>query len=299
MRGLVLRVIRRILRHLDSALDRAGEVPFQPRAIVTNGREAAIECFLYSIEMPDTGAAAYLAEHVQRLVRTLAMLPLGGPETRALELGSYLQMAAVMERVLGYGSVRPAYYGDSIGTDTKTLFIKEQSAFRSEIDVFDAEADPYPYRDESFDVVLCCELIEHLLHDPMHMLIECSRVLKNDGLLVLTTPNTVSLSSVAASLIGRHNPQVFSRYPAQGNPDIPHVREYTPFEVAQVVQSAGFEIETLITERMPKCNHATWVIELLKKNGFETVLRGEQIYCLCRKRAGRALERFPAFLYSS
>jgi SAM-dependent methyltransferase len=274
-------------------------VSFQQGATSTNGRESAIECFLYSIEMPDAGAATYLAEHIRRLVRTLAMLPLGTPETRALELGSYLQMAATMERVLGYGSVRPAYYGADAGIDTKTLLIKGQSPFRSEIDVFDAEVDTYPYADGSFDVVLCCELIEHLIHDPMHMLVECWRVLKGNGLFVLTTPNTVSLSSVAAALNGRHNPQVFSRYPAKGNQDIPHVREYTPFEIVQALQSAGFEIQTLITERMPKCEHATWVIDLLRQNKFETSLRGEQIYCLSRKRSGGVLERFPAFLYSS
>jgi hypothetical protein len=35
-----------------------------------------------------------------------------------------------------------------------------------------------------------CESIEHLLRDPLHMLLESWRVLKDGGLFVLTTPNT-------------------------------------------------------------------------------------------------------------
>jgi SAM-dependent methyltransferase len=265
----------------------------------TNGCEASIEAFLASVEMGDASAAVYLGEHKQRLVRTLSLLPLGGPHRRALELGSYLHMAAVMERVLGYESVQPAYYSASIGRDLKTLPIKGERAFTADIDLFNAEFHTYPYSDSSFDVVLCCELIEHLLRDPQHMLLESWRVLKGGGLLVLTTPNISSLTSVWAALDGRHSPQVFSRYPAKGNCDLPHVREYTPHEIVQVLRSAGFEVENLITERMRGARHGTWVLDILKANGFETSLRGEQIYCLARKKQPATIDRFPAFLYNS
>jgi SAM-dependent methyltransferase len=95
----------------------------------------------------------------------------------------------------------------------------------------------YHYSDSSFDVVLCCELIEHLLRDPLHLLLGSWRVLKDGGLFVLTTPSISSLTSVWAALDGRHNPQVFSRYPAKGNCDLPHVREYTPHKIVQVLGS--------------------------------------------------------------
>ncbi len=111
--------------------------------------------------------------------------------------------------------------------------------------------------------------------------------------------HTSSLTSVWAVLDGRHNPQIFSRYPAKGNPDIPHVREYTPHEIRQALLSAGFDVEHLITERMPAVHHATWVLDILKSNGFDTSFRGEQIYCLARKRRPAPIDRFPTFLYSS
>ena len=52
--------------------------------------------------------------------------------------------------------------------------------------------------------MLCCELIEHLPSDPMHMMSEINRILKPGGHLVLTTPNIVSNRAIAAILQGYH-----------------------------------------------------------------------------------------------
>lgn len=75
---------------------------------------------------------------------------------------------------------------------------------------------------------------------------------------------------------GRRNPQVFSRYPRPGNNDTPHVREYTPVEISQALQAAGFKVDVLITERMKGADHATWVLDVLSANGFDTSLRGNR-----------------------
>lgn len=298
MRSIALRAIRKLLRRLDAALapgdaqNIAGELTPS-----TNGRESKIEEFLSSVAMSDQGASKYFREHRQRLIRTLSLLPLGNAQSRALELGSYLHMAAALERVLGYGFVRAAYYSPSLAHETKSLAIGGQ-LYTTEVDLFDAESDAFPYPESAFDLVLCCEVIEHLIHDPMHLLLESWRVLADNGQIVLTTPNIASLSSVSAVLEGRQNPQVFSRYPPLGNPDTPHVREYTPHEIDQMLHSAGFEVTYLFTERLRQAQHATWVFDVLRANRFETRLRGEQMYCLAKKRACTAVDRFPPFLYS-
>ena len=299
MRRIGLRAVRKILRRLDAALDVRGDVSSYQNLLKTNGREGAIDAFLSAVDTSENSMDEYVREHRQRLIRTLSLLPLGDPGMHALELGSYLHMAAAMERVLDYGWVRPAYYGDSVGHDTKRLLIRGQPPYSAEIDLFDAERHTYPYSDGFFDVILCCELIEHLLSDPLHMLLECRRVLKDHGLFVLTTPSSASLTSVAAALGGKHTPQVFSKYPAKGNPDVPHVREYTPYEIDQALRAACFGIESLTTERAQGATHATWVLEILRDNGFETCLRGEQIYCLARKERNCVPDRFPQFLYAT
>ena len=297
MRRIGLRAIRKLLRRLDSALATGEAQKIAELTPSTNGCESKIDEFLSSIAMADQGAAAYFREHKQRLVRTLSLLPLGSARSRALELGSYLHMTAALERVLGYGFARAAYYSPSLGHETKSLTIGGQ-LYTTEVDLFDAESHDFPYSESAFDLVLCCELIEHLIRDPMHMLLESWRVLADNGQIVLTTPNVASLSSVAATLEGRQNPQVFSRYPALGNADTPHVREYTPHEIGELLRSAGFEVTYLFTERLREAQHATWVLDVLEANRFETTLRGEQMYCVARKRGRTTVDRFPRFLYS-
>ncbi len=46
-----------------------------------------------------------------------------------------------------------------------------------------------PFEDKSFDLVWCSEVMEHL-HEPKFLLDEIERVLKQNGLAVLTTPNS-------------------------------------------------------------------------------------------------------------
>lgn len=295
MRLFALRAIRRLLKEVDIRIERERR-GILPTAHAGNGRAAEIEEFLRSLELSSPAERTYLEVHLSRLVRTLSLVPPGAG--RALELGSYVYTAAALDRVLGYTNVRGAYYSSVPGRDVKSLNIQGQPDFACEIDLFDAERHPYPYPDASFDLVLCCELIEHLILDPMHLFFECHRILAEGGLLLLTTPNAASFTAVACSLHGWRNPQVFSAYPASGNCDTPHVREYTTREVADAVKAAGFEVEALFTERIAGFDEGAWVKALLEREGFDTLLRGEQTYCLARTRADLPRERYPKWLYA-
>lgn len=50
-----------------------------------------------------------------------------------------------------------------------------------------------PYDDQSFDLALCMEVIEHVA-DQRHLITQLSRVLKPGGRLLLTTPNILNLN---------------------------------------------------------------------------------------------------------
>lgn len=50
------------------------------------------------------------------------------------------------------------------------------------------DKEPLPFEMDSLDAIFCGEVIEHLL-DPDHLLDEIFRVLKPNGIAVLTTPN--------------------------------------------------------------------------------------------------------------
>jgi len=294
MRHVVLHGLRRLLQGLDQRLAKLGCA--EERTPAGNGREAEIEAFLRELPL-EAGARGYLETHRARLVRTLGLVPAEGG--RALELGTYGFTAALVGRVLGYREVRGAYYAATPGRERKTVALPGGDEYVLEVDLFDAERHEFPYASGQFDLVLCCELIEHLTCDPMRMLMECQRVLREDGLLLLTTPNAASLSSIASVLLGWHNPQVFSMYPPPGDAASPHVREYTPRELRDAVEAAGFAVEALFTEPIPALaeSHA-WAGALLEREGFDTALRGEQSYCVARRRAGAPLDRRPAWLYA-
>jgi len=135
----------------------------------------------------------------------------------------------------------------------------------------------------------------------MHMLLEIGRVLIDGGALVLTTPNIASFASVARLLRASGHPQICSKY---ANPEreladleVPHVREYTPQELREATNAAGFEIASLITEEIANYNPEIWVGEFLRRNGYPSNLRGEQTYCVARKKVGATINRYPDFLY--
>lgn len=59
--------------------------------------------------------------------------------------------------------------------------------------------------DEEFDLIICCELLEHL-HDPSEMLACLMRKLKHEGHIIITVPNGYAGLEVINQLILRKNP---------------------------------------------------------------------------------------------
>jgi SAM-dependent methyltransferase len=248
----------------------------------------------------DDDARAYVATHITRLAKTLEITPAGGPEDRILEMGAYLQITPALKTKLGYGEVRGCYYGPTGRVDHRVAVSAAGERFACDIDHFDAEKDCFPYPDEHFSTVLCCELIEHLFGDPMHMMCEINRILKPGGHLVLTTPNIAALRGIASILQGYH-PGFFHAYirPRDGETDPRHNREYTPEEVRQLLENSGFTVALLETGEFRDEAHSehAWVRRLLEIHGLSTELRGDGIYAVGQK-CGPVRERYPGWLYT-
>jgi SAM-dependent methyltransferase len=202
---------------------------------------------------------------------------------------------------LGYGEVRGCYYGPAGEVDHRSILSAADDRFECDLDLFDAEKDRFPYPDQHFATVLCCELLEHLPGDPMHMMAEINRILRPGGHLVLTTPNIVSLRAMSAMLLGYH-PGFFPAYirPTENGEEVEarHNREYAPREVVYLMSDAGFRVTLLETGEFldqPKPEH-NWVQAILEKCQCPTELRGDGIYAVGVKE-GPVRERFPKWLY--
>ena len=100
-----------------------------------------------------------------------------------------------------------------------------------------------PYPRDSFDAVILSEILEHI-GDDARGLKEAYRVLKPGGILAVTVPNANyplwwdPINRVMEGLLNRH----IQRGPLAGiwaN----HVRLYTPIQLRNAVEKAGFEVE--------------------------------------------------------
>lgn len=248
----------------------------------------------------DDAERGYIQQHLRRFVATLQRIPPPVRSTdRLLELGSLLHLAPAIKKFSGYQEIYGADFWESpekVAQETLTQVAapgRQPESHTIELRNFNVETDPFPYPDGHFRVVLCCELLEHLQRDPLHMLWECNRVLAEDGFLLLTTPNIASARSLEGLLIGCA-PYLLSQYNLT-TPADQHNREYAPYEVGLALAAAGFSVVALETEDVwLRANPA--ILKLLEEVNLPTDMRGDNIFALARK-AGAPVERYPKELY--
>jgi SAM-dependent methyltransferase len=244
----------------------------------------------------DAAEREYVKQHLRRFVGTIERIPPAQSSAdRLLELGSLLHMTPAIKKFCGYHEICCADFWES---DKKMVYETVMQKDGPEVHTFElhnfnVERDPFPFPDGHFRVALCCELLEHLQSDPMHMLWECNRVLADDGFLLLTTPNIASCRSIEGVLVGCA-PYLLSQYNLK-TPVDQHNREYAPYEVGLALAAAGFTIVELETEDVwMRSNPA--IIELLREVNLPTENRGDNIFALARK-TGAPIERYPKELY--
>ena len=258
---------------------------------------AGIEAYLRRWIHPESPASGYFELHSERLVRTVELTPYGGDNSRALELGCYMQITPALHGLLGYSEVRGAYMGAAGGWHRASTTAVDGETFGCTIDLFNCEVDRFPYPNEYFDTVLCCELLEHLAKDPMHMMCEINRILKPNGTLVLTTPNAVSIRAMRALMLGV-DPKLFNKYVMPTLvPETKHFKEYAPKELMRLFADAGFSLEAIDTTaygpRPRMYGKITTVIRWLRPL---TRLREDCVYLVGRK-SGPVGTRYPSWLY--
>ncbi|MDA1313018.1 MAG: glycosyltransferase [Acidobacteria bacterium] len=247
------------------------------------------------------GREDYVRTHLTRLIRTLEMTPPGTDTDRVLEMGAYMHITPALKTKRGYGEVWGSYLGPPGRFDQSRVVSESGEVFECRLDLFNAERDPYPYPDGHFSTVLCCELLEHLEGDPMHMMAEINRILRPDGHLLLTTPNICSFRAAGSLLLGYH-PGLFHQYVRpneDGEADPRHSREYAPRDVQEMFEAAGFAVERIETGPYLAGHSAEfdWVKHLMKRYQLADHLRGDVIYAVGRK-TGAVAERYPSALYT-
>ncbi|AHM59928.1 Methyltransferase type 11 [Flammeovirgaceae bacterium 311] len=109
-----------------------------------------------------------------------------------------------------------------IALDKSTAIAKKRAKGYKNVEFIETLIPPIPLADNTFDVVLCFQVIEHIVDDTL-FLEELHRILKPGGKLYLTTPNI--------DLTLTRNPW--------------HIREYKADELTRLSASIFKEVEML------------------------------------------------------
>ena len=138
------------------------------------------------------------------------------------------------------------YFGGEEGRGRQTIsWSHNDDRFSAELefDHFNSEESRFPYEDSLFDVVIYCEIIEHLLMNPVHTLKEIRRVMRPGGLLLVTTPNVARFGNILAIAEGRSIYDPYSGFGPYGR----HNREYSMSELLGLLEFCGFSQEGSFT----------------------------------------------------
>ena len=148
----------------------------------------------------------------------------GQPRGKVLDAGCGDGEFCIFIRQLGF---------DSVGIDIACAAI-ERARLRYPAARFYVGSleNTLPFHDGEFDAIWCTEVLEHLF-DVHACLSELNRVLREGGLLILTTPFHGLMKNLAITLVG------FERH---FHPYLSHIRFFTRRSLSECLWRAGFEL---------------------------------------------------------
>lgn len=187
--------------------------------------------------------AAYAGADLARFLMSVQLVPDPG---RTLEIGAnpYFVTRLLAARHPDAELTLTNWFGtDDAAIEQEVVDASGSVIDRFRSDLVDVEAQPLPYPDGAFDTVLLCEVIEHLVADPVFTLTEVHRVLAPGGRLLLTTPNVARAENLhrLAQRQGIYDP--YSRFGPHGR----HNREYAGAELLELLAANGFVVERYLT----------------------------------------------------
>lgn len=176
-------------------------------------------------------------------VRTIKDIdPLLEKGSKILEIGSLLGVVSIALSQLGFnvtGADIPEFYAS---VKLQELYKKHNVGF-DKVNLHDYHL---PYPDESFDMVIMCEVLEHLNFNPLPIFKEIGRILKKGGYIYIATPNLACIDNRIKLLIGRsiHHPIQYFFDQLDRNKNIivsRHWKEYTMSEAIEMIDRMGFD----------------------------------------------------------
>ncbi len=171
----------------------------------------------------------YVAFHSRRYALVLELLAQYAPDaSTVLDVGPSTLTALVGEQ---YAKPVDSAGFEEIGANTT-------GGTHYDLDLNQLPDERGPASIGRYDVVLCCEVLEHLHAAPEHLLAWLRDHMNDRGVLVLQTPNAAALDRRVKLLLGRQPYDALD--PARSGAR--HVRECTFAELGALAEGAGLEV---------------------------------------------------------
>ena len=220
-----------------------------------------------------SGEYAYLNNLKDSYVRTIRdvdnMFKRDRNGKKILEIGSFLGVVSISLKKLGFNVCAldiPEFY-QSVAL--KSLYERNEIPFNG----LNLRNSKLPQESNSLDAVIICEVMEHLNFNPLPVLQEINRVLKNDGYIYIGMPNQANLGNRIKLLKGRsiHNSigDFFKQLDRNDNMIVGlHWREYTLDETMELIQKMGFDTVAKYYFHPAAHYKSNFLKEMLKKIAF-------------------------------
>ena len=133
------------------------------------------------------------------------------------------------------GAIKARQPATVIGIELNTEAGEAARARLDDVIVGDVETLDLPFKESSFDCIVCGDVLEHL-RDPKNFLQQACKWLSEDGRLVASIPNVRHHSVVRSLLEGNWT------YESAGLLDETHLHFFTRRDIEKMLHSAGYEI---------------------------------------------------------
>lgn len=238
------------------------------------------------------GADEYHTGHTARLARTVDILTEQKLSGKMLEIGTSGFVPMACKHLLPDLEIHATHLDPSISGSADVEFTVGRYKTSVHCYSVDLEYGMIPVKDKTFDAILCCEVLEHMEIDPMFMLAELNRVLKDGGILVLTTPNVVS-SRGLTKMVNGVEPYFFMHYHRTRDYHR-HNYEYSANGLRKILKMAGFDI-TVWTEDLFE-DGLTHTVDALRAAGFTIEDVGDNLIAVGKK-TSPVIDRYPSGFY--
>jgi len=257
----------------------------------------SLDAYLRSLGGPDapsTFSAGYLQTHARRFEETPRLIAAARRGRRAIEIGATDYFQVALGTTFGYEEVWGTIFSDNV---EEKFYRRNVTAADHTITAttlsLDVERELFPVTEGYFDLVLFCEVLEHMDIDPMFALAEFNRILPVGGQLIITTPNCCSARNTWKILQG-YRPHFFMQYERSRSP-YRHNFEYDVHAARQLVEAAGFRVDRLYTVDVFE-DPVPEALDFLRRNHLPLDHRGDDIFILATK-AGPVVDRWPYGMY--